>query len=90
MLTLHLRLPLRVSCRSSASRSDAWLPLPGAPSSSGVAGRFSWSVLLEREASDTLYVPSVVFGEFLQRLYRGLERLGVGHAGMRVKTGVPR
>jgi len=53
----HLRLPLSVSCRSSDSRSDAWLPLPGTPASSsrGVVGRlFSWSVLVDRDARDAL------------------------------------
>ncbi len=70
----HLRPPLRVSCRSSRSRSDAWLPLPGAPSSSsrGVVGRlFSWSVLVERDARDALYVPSAVVGDVLRRVALG-------------------
>ena len=53
----HLRPLPRVSCRSSSSKSDAWLPLPGAPPSSsrGVVGRlFSWSVLVDRDARDAL------------------------------------
>ena len=50
----HLRPPPELSCRRSASSSDALLPLPPPPVSVGVRGRFSWSALLDRDAKETL------------------------------------
>ena len=65
----HL-LPLPyVSWRSRASRSDTLLPAL-CDAGKGDVGVFSWSAVVERDASDTLYVPSVVIvvvGEVLQQ-----------------------